>query len=148
MVLHPSVPKLLHCEVEAQWTVLFSSRTCQLGCQSDLQGVHVRLGNHTLILVFIVSPTVPHTVQEKKPVTLIIITIIIIIFSLIVPPPCPTGKEDPGPPYRPQQERKRTYKTKKETAEKKPVTAVLVGVLLLIAVAVPMLQFYGYTSKD
>lgn len=42
----------------------------------------------------------------------------------------------------------RTYKTKAETAEKKNITGTIVLVLLGIAVVVPMVQYYGYTSKD
>jgi len=58
------------------------------------------------------------------------------------------GKEDPGPPTRLDTTRVRTFKTKEETAQKKGVTAPIVGTLLVIAVLVPMLQYYGYTSED
>jgi len=59
-----------------------------------------------------------------------------------------TGKNDPGAPLRATNERKRTYKTKEETDRVKPVTGAIVVTLLLIAFVVPMLQFYGYVSKD
>lgn len=59
-----------------------------------------------------------------------------------------TGKADPGPPARLDTTRKRTYKTKAETSKSKPVTGTIVGVLLFIAVVVPMLQYWGYTSKE
>lgn len=58
-----------------------------------------------------------------------------------------SGKEDPGPPIRQDNERKRTYKTKAETEAKKPVTATIVLTLLFISVAVPMLQYWGYTQE-
>jgi uncharacterized protein len=56
------------------------------------------------------------------------------------------GKQDPGAPERAGGERKRTYKTKEETARTKTVTATVVGTLLLIVFVVPMLQFYGYVG--
>jgi uncharacterized membrane protein YgcG len=58
------------------------------------------------------------------------------------------GKGDPGAPQRSESTRKRTYKTKEETERVKPVTGTIVLTLLLIAFVVPMLQFYGYVSKD
>jgi len=58
------------------------------------------------------------------------------------------GKNDPGPPRRAEKTRKRTYKTREETDRVKPVTGAVVITLLLIAFVVPMLQFYGYVSKD
>jgi uncharacterized membrane protein YgcG len=58
------------------------------------------------------------------------------------------GKEDPGAPQRIDNTRKRTYKTKEETDRVKPVTGTIVLTLLLIAFVVPMLQYYGYVSKD
>jgi uncharacterized membrane protein YgcG len=58
------------------------------------------------------------------------------------------GKNDPGAPRRIENTRKRTYKTKEETDRVKPVTGTIVVTLLLIAFVVPMLQFYGYVSKD
>ena len=58
------------------------------------------------------------------------------------------GKTDPGPPVRYENERKRTFKTKEEVDKTKNVSATVVGTLLFIAVVVPMLQYYGYTSKD
>merc|ERR1719188_543342 len=57
-------------------------------------------------------------------------------------------KNDPGAPQRASNNRKRTYKTKEETDRVKPVTGPVVITLLLIAFVVPMLQFYGYVSKD
>jgi cytochrome c-type biogenesis protein CcmH/NrfG len=59
-----------------------------------------------------------------------------------------TGKNDPGPPIRKEVKRERTYKTKAESDEKKTVSVTVVGTLLVISVVVPMLQYYGYTSKD
>eukprot|EP01023_Acetabularia_acetabulum_P042740 TRINITY_DN425_c0_g1_i4.p2 TRINITY_DN425_c0_g1~~TRINITY_DN425_c0_g1_i4.p2 ORF type:complete len:269 (-),score=52.37 TRINITY_DN425_c0_g1_i4:287-1093(-) len=58
------------------------------------------------------------------------------------------GQSDPGAPSRVEAERKRTYKTKEETGKTKSVTATIVLTLLFIAVVVPMLQYYGYVSKD
>lgn len=59
-----------------------------------------------------------------------------------------TGQADPGAPVRVEKVRKRTYRTKQETEAKKDATSTIVLTLLFIAVVVPMLQFYGYTSKD
>ena len=42
----------------------------------------------------------------------------------------------------------RTYKTKGETEDKKTVFSTIVLVLLGISVVVPMLQYWGYTSKE
>ena len=56
--------------------------------------------------------------------------------------------QDPGGPERKETARKRTYKTKDETDRTRFVTTTVVVTLLLIAFVVPMLQFYGYTSKD
>ena len=53
-----------------------------------------------------------------------------------------------GGPVREEKARKRTYKTKKETAKSKNITSTLVVTLLFISVVVPMLQYYGYTSKE
>lgn len=58
------------------------------------------------------------------------------------------GAEDPGAPSRKDTTRVRTFKTKEETEEKKGVTGPIVATLLVIAVVVPMLQYYGYTSED
>lgn len=58
-----------------------------------------------------------------------------------------TGKADPGAPARKDAVRKRTYKTKAETEQKKPVTSTIVLTLLFISVVVPMLQYFGYTNK-
>lgn len=59
-----------------------------------------------------------------------------------------SGEADPGPPARKDTSRKRTYKTKAETDKAKNVTSTVVISLLVIAFVVPMLQFYGYVSKD
>lgn len=59
-----------------------------------------------------------------------------------------SGEADPGPPARKDTTRKRTYKTKAETERAKGVTSTVVVSLLVIAFVVPMLQFYGYVSKD
>ena len=59
-----------------------------------------------------------------------------------------TGATDPGGPVRNEAERKRTYKTKEEVNATKTVSTTVVGTLLFISVVVPMLQYYGYTSKD
>merc|ERR1712217_23238 len=58
------------------------------------------------------------------------------------------GKADPGAPRREDNTRKRTYKTKEETEKVKPVTGSILITLLFIAFVVPMLQFYGYVSKE
>ena len=58
------------------------------------------------------------------------------------------GKPDPGAPQRADKERKRTYKTKDEVNKTRGLTSTIVLVLLFISVAVPMLQYWGYTSKD
>merc|ERR1719379_1108307 len=58
------------------------------------------------------------------------------------------GKNDPGAPQRVSGARTRTYKTREETERTKPVTATIVLTLLVIAFVVPMLQYYGYVSKD
>ncbi len=54
----------------------------------------------------------------------------------------------PPPPARKDTTRVRTYKTKGETEEKKGITGPIVLTLLAIAVVVPMLQYWGYTSED
>lgn len=59
-----------------------------------------------------------------------------------------TGQEDPGAPERQESVRRRTYKTKEETASGKGVTSTIVISLLVISVVVPMLQYYGYTAKE
>lgn len=58
------------------------------------------------------------------------------------------GQEDPGGPVRADKTRKRTYKTKDETDNTRAVTGTVVLTLLFIAFVVPMLQFFGYTSRD
>jgi uncharacterized membrane protein YgcG len=58
------------------------------------------------------------------------------------------GQADPGAPIRAVNQTGRTYKTKDETAKSKNVTGTIVLVLLGISVVVPMLQYWGYTSKD
>merc|ERR1711998_153134 len=58
------------------------------------------------------------------------------------------GKNDPGAPVRNSNSKTRTYKTREETERVKPVTGTIVLTLLAIAFVVPMLQFYGYVSKD
>ncbi|KFM25441.1 UPF0603 protein, chloroplastic [Auxenochlorella protothecoides] len=58
------------------------------------------------------------------------------------------GKEVPAAPQRADTERRRTYKTKAETEQKKPVTSTIVLTLLAISFVVPMLQYFGYTNKD
>ncbi|KAK9841089.1 hypothetical protein WJX84_004537, partial [Apatococcus fuscideae] len=59
-----------------------------------------------------------------------------------------TGQKVPAAPSRGEQERVRTYKTKGETNNQRTVFTTIVVVLLVIAFIVPMLQFYGYTSKN
>ncbi len=68
----------------------------------------------------------------------------------LVKPVCDacSGKEDPGAPQRADKERKRTYKTKDEVNKTRGLTSTIVLVLLFISVAVPMLQYWGYTSKE
>lgn len=58
------------------------------------------------------------------------------------------GQPVPDAPKRDDTTRQRTYKTKEETDNKKPVYTAVVGTLLVIAVVVPMLQYYGYTARD
>ncbi len=50
--------------------------------------------------------------------------------GLLLAPPCADG------PVRPDNTRKRTYRTKEETDKSKSVTSTVVGSLLLIAVVV------------
>lgn len=57
------------------------------------------------------------------------------------------GEKDPGPPQRDTGERKRTYRTKSETQKSKSLTGPIVAALLVIAVVVPMVQYWGYTRK-
>ena len=59
-----------------------------------------------------------------------------------------TGQKDPGAPRRAEESKTRTYKTKSETENKKGVFSTIVLVLLGISVVVPMLQYWGYTSKE
>lgn len=58
------------------------------------------------------------------------------------------GEPVPAAPQRADTNRQRTYKTKEETEKSKSVTGTVVASLLLIAVVVPMLQYYGYTARD
>ena len=58
------------------------------------------------------------------------------------------GQKDPGAPQRAGEGRTRTYKTKEETGDRKVVFSTIVLVLLGISFIVPMLQYYGYTSKE
>lgn len=58
------------------------------------------------------------------------------------------GNAVPEGPKRNEVNRERTYRTKEETEKSKNVTSTVVLTLLLIAVVVPMLQYYGYTAKD
>ncbi|GFH18302.1 predicted protein, partial [Haematococcus lacustris] len=51
-------------------------------------------------------------------------------------------------PVRADDTKRRTYRTKEETDKSKNITATVVASLLLIAVVVPMLQYYGYVAKD
>jgi len=59
-----------------------------------------------------------------------------------------SGQEVPEGPKREEKVRKRTYRTKKETAAKKDATSTIVLTLLFISVVVPMLQYFGYTNAD
>ena len=58
------------------------------------------------------------------------------------------GQKDPGAPQRADNTRKRTYKTKGETDKTRNITSTIVLTLLFISVVVPMLQYWGYTSKE
>ena len=58
------------------------------------------------------------------------------------------GQKDPGAPQRAAEGKQRTYKTKQETDKSRNVFATIVLVLLGISVIVPMLQYWGYTSKE
>ena len=51
-------------------------------------------------------------------------------------------------PTRQDVSRQRTYKTKEEVEKSKTLTSTVVVTLLIIAVVVPMLQYYGYTARD
>ena len=53
-----------------------------------------------------------------------------------------------GPPKKFEANNERTYKTKEETSKSRNITGTIVVVLLGISVVVPMLQYWGYTSKD
>ena len=59
-----------------------------------------------------------------------------------------TGQKDPGAPQRAAEGRTRTYKTKEETGDRKAIFSTIVLVILGISFIVPMLQYYGYTSKE
>jgi len=59
-----------------------------------------------------------------------------------------TGQKDPGAPQRAAEGKNRTYKTKAETDKSRNVFSTIVLVLLGISVVVPMLQYWGYTSKE
>ena len=59
-----------------------------------------------------------------------------------------SGQEVPEGPKREEKVRKRTYRTKQETAAKKDATSTIVLTLLFISVVVPMLQYFGYTNAD
>jgi uncharacterized protein len=59
-----------------------------------------------------------------------------------------TGQEVPEGPKREEKVRKRTYRTRAETAAKKDATSTIVLTLLFISVVVPMLQYFGYTNAD
>jgi len=58
------------------------------------------------------------------------------------------GLPVPEAPKREDTTRMRTYKTKEEVEKSKTVTSTVVVTLLVIAVVVPMLQYYGYTARD
>mmetsp|Transcript_39383 Transcript_39383/g.47753 ORF Transcript_39383/g.47753 Transcript_39383/m.47753 type:complete len:296 (+) Transcript_39383:62-949(+) len=59
-----------------------------------------------------------------------------------------SGSEDPGPPVRQAKQTGSNYKTKEETgASRNKFAGVVIG-LLIIATAVPMIQYYGYTSDE
>lgn len=58
------------------------------------------------------------------------------------------GLTVPEAPKRDEANRGRTYKTKEEVDKSKTVTSTVVVTLLIIAVVVPMLQYYGYTARD
>ena len=60
----------------------------------------------------------------------------------------PAGQKDPGAPQRAAEGKNRTYKTKAETDKSRNVFSTIVLVLLGISVIVPMLQYWGYTSKE
>lgn len=62
--------------------------------------------------------------------------------------PCPSLPTPAEAPKRNDDTRVRTYKTKEETEKSKSVTSTVVISLLIIAVVVPMLQYYGYVAKD
>jgi uncharacterized protein len=59
-----------------------------------------------------------------------------------------SGQSVPEGPKREEKVRKRTYRTRSETAAKKDATSTIVLTLLFISVVVPMLQYFGYTNAD
>ena len=62
---------------------------------------------------------------------------------------CPVARAPPADaPTRSEANRERNFRTKEETEKTKTVTSTVVATLLIIAVVVPMLQYYGYTAKD
>merc|ERR1712113_966750 len=89
----------------------------------------------------VVGENIPVFTEEEKFNEAILSSINRIVATL-------DGKEDPGAPQRKALNRKRTYKTKEETERAKPVTGTIVVTLLFLAFLVPMLQFYGYVSKE
>jgi len=57
-----------------------------------------------------------------------------------------TGKTDPGGPVRNEKAKGGNFKTKEETkANRNKFAGVVIG-LLVIATAVPMIQYYGYVG--
>jgi len=58
------------------------------------------------------------------------------------------GKADPGPPAKFEKDNSRTYKTRKETGEKREAFSNVVVGLLVISFVVPMLQYFGYVTGD
>lgn len=57
------------------------------------------------------------------------------------------GLPDPGGPKVKDNKRESNFKTKQETEEKRGQFTLVVGGLLVIAVVVPMAQYYAYVSK-
>ena len=76
-------------------------------------------------------------------IALICFLVLLVMYAL-----CKTGEKDPGAPMRAAEGKTRTYKTKSETQDKKGIFSTIVLVLLGISVVVPMLQYWGYTSKE
>jgi len=87
----------------------------------------------------LVSEQIPFLTEEERYNEAVLSSIKRIEASL-------SGKEDPGAIVRGSQERKSNFKTKEETDAKRGKFAGVIIGLLVIATAVPMIQYYGYVG--